>query len=462
MCFFSAHVISDNDHRLSEVTSFNNSNSGVSMALDITDRVDVLPLGGGQDVGRSCLLLRVRGKHVLLDCGAHLAYHDARRFPDFTLLLKHAARPAAELDDATESPYTRLIDCLVVTHFHLDHCGALPMFTEHCGYNGPIYMTAPTKALIPVLLEDFHRLQVERRGQTNFFTKPQIGLAMQKVRCMQVHEEVWIDPELSIQAFYAGHVLGAVMFLIRIHTVPPCAKCARAVAAALSASATSSSSSAATSTATALLSSSHAGASTRRVCACQLGHVPPVTIMYTGDFNTSSDRHLGAASLTRLPPMLFNAALTPHPLALLITESTYAATLRDSQLIQEQYFLDLVLECVNKRKGKVLIPVFALGKAQELCLLLESCWRRLQLQVPIYFAPGMTQKATDFFRTFVAWGAVPTKEASLTRNVYEFAHVSTWSKEYKELLGPAVLFATPGMLQAGTICCYGGSCCVFH
>ena len=38
------------------------------------------------------------------------------------------------------------------SHFHLDHCGALPYFSEMCGYDGPIYMTHPTKAICPILL----------------------------------------------------------------------------------------------------------------------------------------------------------------------------------------------------------------------------------------------------------------------------------------------------------------------
>ena len=39
--------------------------------------------------------------------------------------------------------------------------------------------------------------------------------------------------------------------------------------------------------------------------------------------------------------------------------------------------------------GKVLIPVFALGRAQELCLLIDSFWKRQNLQAPIYFAAGI-------------------------------------------------------------------------
>ena len=41
---------------------------------------------------------------------------------------------------------------------------------------------------------------------------------------------------------------------------------------------------------------------------------------------------------------------------------------------------------------QVLIPVFALGRAQELCILLETYWERMNLKVPIYFSLGLTEK----------------------------------------------------------------------
>ena len=41
---------------------------------------------------------------------------------------------------------------------------------------------------------------------------------------------------------------------------------------------------------------------------------------------------------------------------------------------------------------QVLIPVFALGRAQELCILLETYWERMNLKVPIYFTLGLTEK----------------------------------------------------------------------
>lgn len=101
-----------------------------------------MPLGAGQDVGRSCIVLNIAGRTIMLDCGMHMGYSDARCFPDFRYLSRTGDFDAA-------------VTCVIVSHFHLDHCGALPLFTELCGYNGPVYMTYPTKAICPILLEDY-------------------------------------------------------------------------------------------------------------------------------------------------------------------------------------------------------------------------------------------------------------------------------------------------------------------
>ena len=42
--------------------------------------IKVTPLGAGQDVGRSCLLLSIGGKNIMLDCGMHMGFNDDRFF----------------------------------------------------------------------------------------------------------------------------------------------------------------------------------------------------------------------------------------------------------------------------------------------------------------------------------------------------------------------------------------------
>lgn len=38
--------------------------------------IKVVPLGAGQDVGRSCILVTIGGKNIMLDCGMHMGYND--------------------------------------------------------------------------------------------------------------------------------------------------------------------------------------------------------------------------------------------------------------------------------------------------------------------------------------------------------------------------------------------------
>jgi integrator complex subunit 11 len=111
----------------------------------------VICLGAGQDVGRSCVCVTLRDKTIMFDAGIHMLYSDSRRYPDFSQLYSE--------------PYTinQTVHLVLLTHFHLDHCGALPYLTEYHGYNGPIYASTPTKALLPLMLEDYRKVITEQK-----------------------------------------------------------------------------------------------------------------------------------------------------------------------------------------------------------------------------------------------------------------------------------------------------------
>jgi len=328
--------------------------------------IRVTPLGAGQDVGRSCLLLTIGGKNIMLDCGMHMGYSDDRRFPDFTYITQ-------------DEPLTDHLDCVIISHFHLDHCGALPFMTEMVGYSGPIFMTVPTKAIAPILLEDMRKVAVDKKGEQNFFTSAMIKDCMKKVVAVNLHQVVHVDAELEIKAYYAGHVLGAAMFQVRVGSQ---------------------------------------------------------SVVYTGDYNMTPDRHLGSAWIDKCRPDL------------LITESTYATTVRDSKRCRERDFLKKVHDCVDKN-GKVLIPVFALGRAQELCILLETYWDRMNLKVPIYFSAGLTEKANNYYKMFISWTNEKIRKTFVDRNMFDFKHIKPFDRSYIDNPGPMVVFATPGMLHAG-------------
>ncbi|CAF4426141.1 unnamed protein product, partial [Adineta steineri] len=63
--------------------------------------IRILPLGAGQDVGRSCILITMGGKNIMLDCGLHMGFHDDRRFPDFSVICK-------------DGPLTPYIHCVII------------------------------------------------------------------------------------------------------------------------------------------------------------------------------------------------------------------------------------------------------------------------------------------------------------------------------------------------------------
>ncbi len=163
-------------------------------------------------------------------------------------------------------------------------------------------------------------------------------------------------------------------------------------------------------------------------------------VLYTGDYNMTPDRHLRAASVGRINPDV------------LITETTYATTIRDSKRYREQDFLQRVKQCVLAG-GKVLIPVFALGRAQELCILLDAFWTRMQLgsKAPIYFSAGLTTRANDYFKMYVNWTNEKIKHAYYKEGVnqFDFPNIKPFDRAYMNHPGPMVVFATPGMLHAG-------------
>lgn len=61
------------------------------------------------------------------------------------------------------------------------------------GYDGPIYMTHPTKAICPILLEDYRKITVDKKGETNFFTSQMIKDCMKKVVAVHLHQTVQVN-----------------------------------------------------------------------------------------------------------------------------------------------------------------------------------------------------------------------------------------------------------------------------
>lgn len=162
-------------------------------------------------------------------------------------------------------------------------------------------------------------------------------------------------------------------------------------------------------------------------------------LLYTGDFSREEDRHLKAAE----NPGCFLDAL--------ITESTYGVQCHLPRCERENRFTSIVSSIVE-RGGRCLLPVFALGRAQELLLILEEHWdKNPHLKgIPIYYASALAKRCMTVYQTYINMMNERIQKLSLVKNPFDFRHVENLKdiQSFKDDR-PCVIMASPGMLQSG-------------
>lgn len=170
-----------------------------------------------------------------------------------------------------------------------------------------------------------------------------------------------------------------------------------------------------------------------------LVEIAGVRVLYTGDFSRDEDRHLMSAEL---PPVSPNVV---------IVESTYGVQTHEPRDERELRFTNAVSEIV-RRGGRCLIPVFALGRAQEVLLILDEYWEAHPelTSVPIYYASTLAQKCMKVYQTYVSMMNEHIRVQSQVSNPFRFKHVEYLKGiEHFDDIGPSVVMASPGMLQSG-------------
>lgn len=95
--------------------------------------------------------------------------------------------------------------------------------------------------------------------------------------------------------------------------------------------------------------------------------------------------------------------------------------------------------------------MFALGRAQELLLLLEEHWKKnVYLQkFPIYYASKVATKALRLYQTFINSMNSHVQKQLDVGNPFKFKHIENINRLDTSTLGPCVVVAAPGMLQNG-------------
>ncbi len=167
-------------------------------------------------------------------------------------------------------------------------------------------------------------------------------------------------------------------------------------------------------------------------------------IVYSADFKFGRTMMLDPATA------LFPRAET------LIIESTYGGPddiMPDREGVEGK-LVSIVNDTVEKG-GKVLIPVPAVGRAQEIMLVLDAYMKNGALrELPIYIE-GMVNEATAIHTAFPEYLVRDIKEQILHKDINpfqsEYFHPVTHPSDREEIIagGPCVIIATSGMLEGG-------------
>ncbi|XRM39378.1 endoribonuclease ysh1 [Aspergillus tubingensis] len=180
-----------------------------------------------------------------------------------------------------------------------------------------------------------------------------------------------------------------------------------------------------------------------------------LNILFTGDYSREEDRHLIPAEVPK-----------GVKIDVLITESTFGISSNPPRLEREAALMKAITGVLN-RGGRVLMPVFALGRAQELLLILDEYWEtHPELQkIPIYYIGNTARRCMVVYQTYIGAmndnikrlfrqrmaEAEASGDKSVSAGPWDFRFVrSLRSLERFDDVGGCVMLASPGMLQTGT------------
>jgi metallo-beta-lactamase family protein len=334
-------------------------------------------------------MLECLNRRILIDCGM---FQGSRE-------LAEENSGAFDFDPAT-------IDCVLLTHAHLDHCGRLPLLAKR-GFRGEVIATSATRELVRLVLIDAAHLQEEearrrtyqgrRRGEeaapTPLYTILDALNCLDRFgRAAEYQQSLDIAPGVRATFVDAGHILGSASILIEVRE----------------------------------------GDKVR-------------SVLFSGDIGNSGRQLLR-------PPT------PPAKADFVIMESTYGDRLHRpfGESIEEFY---TAICSALARGGNVVIPTFALERAQEILYALHDGIEgsRLPPAVQVFLDSPMAISATEIFERhseclspetvpMFRQGGDPFHVANL-----HFARETADSVAINRITGGAVIMAGSGMCTGGRI-----------
>jgi len=335
--------------------------------------VRISTLGCCREVGRASFVLSTANTRVLIDCGD-----------------KPGAEGEVPYLQAPEAMPLTDIDAVVLTHAHLDHSALLPILFKY-GYDGPIYLTEPTRDLMGLLQLDYLDV-ASKQGRSPPYDSMMVREALKRTIPVEYGNVTDIAPDVKLTLHNAGHILGSASAHF------------------------------------------HVGDGFHNV-------------VFSGDIHYTDTR-------------LFNGADNDFPRSeTLVMESTYGrrGDYSTDQEDAERKLVDVIGETLEG-DGKVVIPAFAVGRSQEMLLVLADAMRSGDLPtVPVYL-DGMIREATAIHTAYPEYLRDGLRERILYEDenpflADQFQHVDGGSDQRQEIADgePAIVLSTSGMVTGGPI-----------
>ena len=296
------------------------------------------------------------------------------------------------------------LDAIVLSHAHIDHSGALPLLVKK-GYQGDIFTTPASRDLAAAMLEDAAMIQAADARHVNKLIDLD-RLDMDRVEPLYDRKDV--KDTLDQTTTLAYH---------RVHEIAPGI----------------------------------------RLSFLDAGHVLGSAICILDiDDDGQQKRICFTGDLGRRDMPILRAPEIPTGIDALITESTYGDRLHPP--IQEMGDeLGAIIQRTVKRGGKVIIPAFALERAQELVFALKKLHRDGRCpKVPVYVDSPLTVKITDVFKLHPECYDEETLELLRRDSPFEFPELRyVDDKEESKAIDadphPAVIISASGMCESGRV-----------
>lgn len=358
-------------------------------------------LGAAGEVTGSCTLLDTGAARVVVDFGLiQGSIHDELR-----------NRDAPPIDWAA-------VDAVVLTHIHVDHCGRLGMLPK-LGFRGTIWMTPPSERLIVKILRGSANLQQTRKVEWRDGTAP-IARAIFPGDPDHLPEED--DPEPPVlfvnrDVSETSHLIRSANFGERLEIAPGVRLRFHPAGHVLGAASVE--------------------------LACGNGDGRDTIVVFSGDIGPQHNILLA-------PPR------PPERADIVVLESTNGSREHVPGPDAEGQ-LEAVLALAAGRKERVLVPTFAIGRAQQLVYRLARLARRNALHgMNVYLDSTMAVRATEQFQHFRD-GLAPEVRAAYDRgeNPMHFPQLHYLTSREQSLkiadLKSGVILCGAGFMDAGPI-----------